>query len=301
MLPQGVRLLLVPFNAPIEDRAPKPLQKETPSSQPAPFSNEPPKPRSEAEDKGAKASKPAATALEPKSTAAPSVPKQQPKRPLKPWEKMAANFPEQSESKHSTPQGPEEPPPIEWDEIAGAGDNQPNWSPPSAPSLKPEKSQSETPQMKTPQVTPSAARGGPQTASFADFVKIIKKQRPTLSGTLTLVRPLQFEPGRVLLGCESAFDLSTISSPTVHSYLQEALTSFFRRETTLEVERVSADTPKQGAKMPQTLDEAAISVRQQKRYEIIRQAKIHPAVKAIRDELNAEVGRVRILSPDLEG
>ena len=232
----------------------------------------------------------------------PSVSKQKPKRPLKPWEKMAANFPEDSKQRDTNSQGPEEPPPIEWNEIAGVGDSQPN--PPaefasSEPvSEKPEQVRSHS---ERPKVGYNAGNADQQSKSFADFVKIIKKQRPTLSGTLTLVRPLRFEPGNVLLGCESAFDLSTISSPTVHSYLQEALKSFFRRDTTLEVERVSTDSPKEGTKMPQTLDEAAISVRQQKRYELIRQAKIHPAVKAIREELNAEVGRVRILSPDLEG
>ncbi|MEE2904564.1 MAG: hypothetical protein VYC39_19695 [Myxococcota bacterium] len=222
---------------------------------------------------------------------------QSPKRALKPWEKMAANYPGEAKNDDASQRGPEEPPPIEWDEIAGP-DQSPNNLPThlsargSAAPSQPE-AQEEKPQRRRP-----AAQGE---RSFADFVKIIKKQRPTLSGTLTLVRPLQFEAGKVLLGCESAFDLSTISSPTVHSFLQEALKGFFRQETTLEVERVSADVPKEGTKMPQTLDEAAISVRQQKRYELIRQAKIHPAVKAIREELNAEVGRVRILSPDLEG
>jgi len=225
------------------------------------------------------------------------VAKKSPKRALKPWEKMAANYPSEAKKDDASQRGPEEPPPIEWNEISGA-----DQSPHSAPTdLGTRESVNSSPTKTHEKKLKGRQPDEQEERSFADFVKIIKKQRPTLSGTLTLVRPIQFEPGKVLLGCESAFDLSTISSPTVHSYLREALKSFFRQDTTLTVERVSAHTPNEGTKMPQTLDEAAISVRQQKRYELIRQAKIHPAVKAIREELNAEVGRVRILNPDLEG
>ena len=133
---------------------------------------------------------------------------------------------------------------------------------------------------------------------FGDFVKMIKGKRPTLSGTLALVRPLTFEPGMVKLGCESAFDLSTIGSSEVMTYLANLLSEFFGVKTLLEVERVQAPQTGDLNVMPQTLDEADITVREQNRLEKIKQAKLRPAVKAIREELNAEVGRVRVLESE---
>ena len=108
------------------------------------------------------------------------VAKQTPKRALKPWEKMAENYPSEAKKDEASQRGPDEPPPIEWNEIVGP-DQSPNASSTHlspresvGPSLP--KSHEPKPQRKQP-----TAQGE---QSFADFVKIIKKQRPTLSGTL---------------------------------------------------------------------------------------------------------------------
>jgi hypothetical protein len=130
---------------------------------------------------------------------------------------------------------------------------------------------------------------------FSDFVKLVKEKRPTLSGTLALVRPLEFGPRCVRLGCESAFDHSTINSEEVLKFLNALFRDFFGVTTVLLVERTQRPKEGQQESMPKTLQEADVTAAEQIKIAKMQKARLRPAVKAIQEELNAEIGRIRVL------
>ncbi len=119
--------------------------------------------------------------------------------------------------------------------------------------------------------------------AFRAFVDLVRSRRPTLSGSLAHVRPLAFEAGRVVLGCESGF-------------LEGLAGEHLGAATTLSVERVErGERAPSDATVPQTLDEIAVGEQNARRAEKARIARSRPAVRALREELGAEIAKVRVL------
>jgi hypothetical protein len=132
--------------------------------------------------------------------------------------------------------------------------------------------------------------------AFRAFVDLVRSRRPTLSGSLAHVRPLAFEAGRVVLGCESGFDASVLGAPDTIRFLEGLAGEHLGAATTLSVERVErGERAPSDATVPQTLDEIAVGEQNARRAEKARIARSRPAVRALREELGAEIAKVRVL------
>ena len=105
------------------------------------------------------------------------------------------------------------------------------------------------------------------------------------------MRPLEFQAGQVVLACKNAFDVQTLGADATVKWLQDVLTEYLGAPTTLTVRRVEVDDEASAAA---TLDEMANNARAERRREKARKARTRPAVKALREELGAEVAHVRV-------
>ena len=126
---------------------------------------------------------------------------------------------------------------------------------------------------------------------FRAFVDMVKKKRPPLAATLVQVRPLTFEKGNVVLGCETAFDQRKLEDADTKKRLESLLSDYFGAQTQLTVQR-GAGTP---IEQPATLDEVTQADRRAVRQEKERVARSNPAVKAIEGQLGGEIARVRVI------
>lgn len=131
-------------------------------------------------------------------------------------------------------------------------------------------------------------------AVFPAFVDLVMRTRPTLSGSLAHVRPLKFEPGTVVLGCETAFDANTLGGDETKKWLEGLLTEHLGAPTTLTLQRVERSEADQSKDTPATLDEIDVSERKRRYNEKKQQARLRPAVKAICEEFAAEVNAIRV-------
>ncbi|MBI2378619.1 MAG: DNA polymerase III subunit gamma/tau [Deltaproteobacteria bacterium] len=164
-------------------------------------------------------------------------------------------------------------------------------APPSK--VEPVRAEAREPQRVRDQEMPS---GSP---SFSAFVEIVKKRRPTLSGSLSQVRPLVFQPGAVRLGAETRFDQGTLSTPEVRSYLEEILSQHFGSKTVLEVVRLDAPTESKKT-LPMTIEEQSAAKRRAREDDKSREARRHPAVRKIEEVFGAEIVAVRPLEDAIE-
>lgn len=126
---------------------------------------------------------------------------------------------------------------------------------------------------------------------FRAFVDMVKKNRPPLAATLVQVRPLTFEKGNVVLGCETAFDQRKLEDADTKKRLESLLSDYFGAPTQLTVQR-GAGTP---VEQPATIDEVTQADRRAVRQEKERVARSNPAVKAIEGQLGGEIARVRVI------
>ena len=183
--------------------------------------------------------------------------------------------------------GPEEPPPP-GDFAAPPSAGAAPAAPPSAESSAARPSAGGAPEASRSTASPSQP---PDPSAFAGFVKLVRSRRPTLSGSLAHVRPLEFQAGQVVLACKNAFDVQTLGADATVKWLQDVLTEYLGAPTTLTVRRVEVDDEASAAA---TLDEMANNARAERRREKARKARTRPAVKALREELGAEVAHVRV-------
>lgn len=130
-------------------------------------------------------------------------------------------------------------------------------------------------------------RGG----NFVGFVQLVKKRRPPLAANLALVRPLQFGPGRVELGCETAFDEQKLNDPETKRALEGLLSEYLGAPTQLTVQR----TKGAAVEAPPTLQEAADEAQRAKNQEKAEVARERPAVKAVAGEFGGSIAKVRVV------
>jgi DNA polymerase III gamma/tau subunit len=136
-------------------------------------------------------------------------------------------------------------------------------------------------------------------SSFAGFVELLKRKRPSLAATLAQVRPLRFHAGETELGCETAFDESKLKDPDTRAYLEGLLSEYFGTKTALQVARkepTSAAAPAvPDADAPPTLNEVEESTREARRSEKGASARSRPGVQAAAEELGATISKVRVI------
>lgn len=120
---------------------------------------------------------------------------------------------------------------------------------------------------------------------------MVKKRRPPLAANLALVRPLTFEPGRVDLGCETAFDEQKLSDPDTKRALEVLLSEYLGAPTTLNVQRAKGPVPE----APPTLQEAADQAQRARNQEKAEVAVERPAVKAVAGEFGGSIAKVRVV------
>ncbi len=146
---------------------------------------------------------------------------------------------------------------------------------------------------------PPAAPQGAVPERFRDFAQAVGKKRPALGAMLAQVRPLHFGPGRVELGCDTAFDEKKLSDPETKQYLEASLKAFFGEAAFVAVKRhVAPKTPH--SEVPSTMTEE-LQAKTKKRHDAKRQlARKRPAVKAVEEKFGAQVTRVRVLDEERE-
>lgn len=131
---------------------------------------------------------------------------------------------------------------------------------------------------------------------FAELAQAVRKKRPILGGSLLQVRPLVFEPGRVVLGCDSSFDEQQLSQPDVLTFLAAEASALLGRATSVEVQRI-AGVPGSEPR-PATLTEVEDGYKAARRAERIITARESTAVQQVQDILGAKLARIKVVEED---
>jgi DNA polymerase-3 subunit gamma/tau len=170
--------------------------------------------------------------------------------------------------------------------------NEPTSAPKSRPASRPA---ADAPA--SPAVPARSEEEGPHATAtegardFRGFVEAVKAARPALGASLAQVRPAEFGPERVVLLCESAFDLQNLGPRKTRDFLQSMLRDFFGTPVPLDIDRADGRSAAAGSSSIAAQDEAEATARRMAKEE---RARNHPAVKAIQDELGGSVARVRV-------
>ena len=121
------------------------------------------------------------------------------------------------------------------------------------------------------------------------------QRRPTLSGSLSQVRPLDFGRQGVVLGCETEFDAGTLGDPGTTGYLEDLLEAHFGVRVPLTIRKVEKADTAAAVSAPRTLQEVRDHALDGRRAERMREARRNPAIRTLVDALGARVSKVRLV------